>query len=208
MGPQDLLFSLECLEGNRLPRYAPSTGWPELGCWLDRRGAPLGVVLPASCLCGLSGAWSLWPGHACCLPTVKPNAALSQHSGPRPGDRQECLESVWLQLPRCWAPTLARPFPDSPVPLWLERAPSCSHCFFQEFTACLGFRKHLHKSSTWLQRERFPSAPLAGQVPPPRLAFSGVVLGSGVRAGVCSQGMRIAYPEKLRALWSYFWNSA
>lgn len=125
---------------------------------------------PASIVSGawLSGAWSLRLGHACCLPTVKPNAPLSQHSGPRPGDRQERLESVWLQLPRCWALTLARPFLDSPVPLWLERPLSCSHCFFQEFTACLGFRKHLHRARlgsrgsgfhlpSWQARCHFPA---------------------------------------------------
>lgn len=140
-------------------------GWSQLGCLLDRRGAPMGVSR-RWCLCLLSGARWPWLGHACHSPTVKPGLCYHRI----PGLTQRTARSAWnpcgSSVPDM-GPAVGTSLSMSHVPLWLEHpAPPALTIFFREFIACLGFRKHLHSARLGSQGSDFHPFPLAGQVPP------------------------------------------
>lgn len=152
-------------EGIRCHDKCPRWDAPSWGVGWTGEGAAMGVSR-LRCLCLLSGARSAWLGHACHSPTVKPSLCYRCI----PGLTQRTARSAWnpcgSSVPDVGS-AVGTFLSTSHVPLWLEHpAPPALTIFFQEFIACLGFRKHLHRARLGSQGSDFRPLLLAGQVPP------------------------------------------
>ena len=69
---------------------------------------------------------------------------------------------------RVLGPDLGASLPGEPCAFLAGTPPSCSHCFFfQEFTACLRFRKHLHRARLGSEGSDFHPPPRQARCPLP-----------------------------------------